>query len=283
MTTATAEELVVRSGVDANPALLARATDYLVRARRARWIGFAGGVVLGFGPMAGEGGESLLVPRLLAGYLFGVLLSDLLTPTTTRGGVRAASLHPRSAGDLVPRAALALPWLTLLPLLATPLLALGWHPHGVTRLNKASGDGVCSAYWPHTATLFGIAGLAAISLVLLTLTLRRLSHRPQPAEDAASLRLDRVLRARSARAAIAAATALGLTLLNIVGESVYQGTNSYDCTRPMANSLTGNVYSWAGSVNPWLQNVSLLVLLLAIPAWMICQRLPLPARTLSDA
>ena len=283
MTAATAEELVVRSGVDASPALLARANDYLARARRARWIGFAGGAVLGFGPMAGDSGESLLVPRLLAGYLFGVLLSDLLTPRTPRAGVRAASLRPRSAADLVPRAALVLPWLTLLPLLAAPLLALGWHPQGMTRFDNAGGNGVCHANWPHTPTLFGIAGLAAVSLVLLTLTLRRLARRPQPAEDAASLRLDRVLRARSARAAIAAATALGLTLLNIVGESVYEGIHSYDCALPMTNSAIGNVYSWAGSVNGWLQNASLLLLLLAIPAWLICQRLPLPARTLSDA
>jgi hypothetical protein len=36
-------------------------------------------------------------------------------------------------------------------------------------------------------------------------------------------------------------------------------------------------------VNPWLQDVSLLLLVLAIPAWMICQRLPISRQRLDDA
>ena len=42
-------------------------------------------------------------------------------------------------------------------------------------------------------------------------------------------------------------------------------------------------YSWAGAVNPWLQNVSLILLVLAIPTWMICQRLPITDATQPDA
>jgi hypothetical protein len=55
--------------------------------------------------------------------------------------------------------------------------------------------------------------------------------------------------------------------------------NSYICTKPLSTftGIHGNVYSWADAVAPWLQNVSLALVLLAIPAWMVCQRLPLPA------
>jgi len=274
----TAAELVAASGVPAEPARIAQADEYLSRRRRTRWIGLGCGLLAGFGPLAGDQGGSLLVPRLLAGYLFGVLLSELVAPRVARGAVRAASLEPRTAGRLVPRWSLFLPWPLLVLLLATPLLVIGWHPHGVTRYAGRNGECSASAYWPTTPTLFGIATVAAVALVLLALSLRRLATRPQPAEDAAAWQLDRSLRARSARASIAAATALGLTMTALVGQYVYQGIHSFVCTRPLSTftNINGNVYSWANSVAPWLQDVSLALLLLAIPAWMFCHRLPLP-------
>lgn len=281
-TTTAAAELIASSGIDSSPAHLALANDYLARRRRARWVGLAGGLLLGLGPLAETDNIAELVARLLVGYLLGILLSELFVPRGNRGGVRAASLRPRSMTDLLPRAAFVLPWLTLTPVLATPLLAIGWHPRGVSRLHNTTTDCFGRAYWPHTSTLFVIAGLAGASLVVLTITLRRLAHRSQPAEDVAALQLDRVLRARSARAAIAAATALGLSLISLVGALVYEGIHSYVCGSPTFGAA-GSIYSWAGAVNPWLQDVSLLLLILAIPAWMLCQRLPISGQGLDDA
>lgn len=270
-----AAALVVDSGVDASPEHLAIATTYLVRRKRAGRAGLVCGLLLGLGPLAETNDLAQLVARLLAGYLLGVLLSEFIARRGERGSVRAASLRPRSVSDLLPRAALALPWLTLLPVLATPLLAIGWHPRGRTGSHSPSSSCYSEAYWPRTSTLFFIAGMAAAGLVVLTVTLHRLAHRSQPAEDAAALRLDRVLRARSARAAVAAGTSLGLSLISLVGVLVYQGVHSWVCSRPSGDSHIGNVYSWAGAVNPWLQNVSMALLVLAIPAWMVCQRLPI--------
>ena len=281
-TTTAATELVTSSGIDASPEHVALANAYVVRRRRARWVGLASGLLLGLGPLAETDDIAQLVARLLAGYLLGVLLSELFTRRGDRRAIRAASLQPRSASNLLPRAALALPWLTLVPPLATPLLAIGWHPRGTSRLHNASTDCFASAYWPHTSTLFFIAGVAGVGLALVTLTLHRLARRSQPAEDAAALQLDRVLRARSARAAIAAGTALGLSLISLVGKLVYEGIHSYVCGRPVGNTI-GNVYSWADAVNPWLQNVSLLLLAIAIPTWMICQRLPIADSSRPDA
>jgi hypothetical protein len=130
-------------------------------------------------------------------------------------------------------------------------------------------------------TLFAVAGFAAAALIATSLILRRLARRPQPAEDPAGLAVDRALRARSARSAIAASTALGLVLLSLVGESVYQGIHSYVCRPPMPalSSNLGNVYPWGAAVAPWLQDLSIGLLLAALVAWMICQRLPLPGQT----
>ena len=269
-----AAALLADSGVDTRPEHLGLAKSYLVRRKRALWVGFACAALLGLGPLAESDDIEQSVARLLAGYLLGVLLSELLTPRGRRGVVRAASLRPRSVADLLPRAAIALPWLTLAPVLATPLLAIGWHPRGTSGSHSPSSSCFSTAYWPRTPMLFVIAGLAAAGLVMLTVTLRRLAHRSQPAEDPAVLRLDRVLRARSARAAVAAATALGLSLISLVGVLVHQGVHSFVCSRPVGNGV-GNVYSWASAVNPWIQNVSMVLLLLAIPTWMICQRLPI--------
>lgn len=271
----TAAALLADSGIDPSSEHIALANAYVARTRRTRLVGLFCGLLLGLGPLAETDDLAQLVARLVAGYLLGVLLSELVTPRGDRGTIRAASLQPRSVSDLLPRIALALPWLTLLPVLATPLLAIGWHPRGTSRLTGAAADCFSTAYWPHTSTLFFIAGLAATGLVVLTVTLHRLARRSQPAEDGAALRLDRVLRARSARAAIAAGTALGLSLLSLVGALVYDGIHSYVCSRPIGASNVGNVYSWAGAVSPWLQTASQVLLILAIPAWLICQRLPI--------
>lgn len=252
---------------------------YRLRARRSRWLGVACGLVAGIGPLAGEDGHSLVIPRMLAGYLFGVLLGEMLRPRLVRGQMRAASLHPRSASDLIPWPALLLPWLVLTPLLAAPLLDLGSHPRGVTRFSSPEGQCFGRAYWPHAATLFSVATLAAVGLVLFVVALRRVTQRPQAAESLAVWRQDRDLRARSARAVVASASSMGLVLLALVGQYVDDGIHSYDCTRSFSGGITaGNVYSWAERLSPWLSDASLALMILAIPIFIVCQRLPLPSQ-----
>jgi hypothetical protein len=280
MDDAGAVAVVERAGVDATPEAVERAGSYLRRVRRGRWLGLLLGLLAGFGPLAGEDQLSLVLPRLFAGYLLGLLAAELLSPPPVRTSVRVASMEPRSSADLLPLAGRLLPWLLLTPVLAAPLLALGTHPRGVSRSSNGNGSCFGSGYWPQTATLITVAGLGAGALLATTLIVRRLASRAQPADDPAMLVLDRALRARSARSAVAAATALGCALIFLLGESVYQGVHSYDCSRPPGlYGGYGNVYSWSPSVGPWLQSASQALFVAALPLWLICQHLPLPART----
>jgi hypothetical protein len=272
--------VVERARVEVTPGTVERAASYLRRVRRGWWLGLLLGLLAGVGPLAGEDELSLVLPRLFAGYLLGLLAAELLSPPPVRAAVRVASMEPRSSGDLVPLLGRLLPWLLLTPVLAAPLLARGTHPRGISRSSNGNGSCFGSGYWPQTATLITVAGLAVGALLATTLIVRRLAHRAQPADDPTMLVLDRALRARSARSAVAAATALGCALLFLLGESVYQGIHSYQCGRPFnVYGEYGNVYSWAPSVGPWLQSASQSLLLAAIPLWLICQNLPVPNRT----
>lgn len=272
--------VVEAAGVEVTPEAITRADSYLTRVRRGRRLGLVVGLLAGFGPLGGEDDLQLVLPRLFAGYLLGLLAAELFSRPTVRTTVRVASLQPRSAADLVPLVGRLLAWLVLTPVLAAPLLALGSHPRGATRYSRPGSACFGTASWPHTVTLITAAALAASALLATALILRRLARRAQPADDPSMLVLDRALRARAARSAIAASTALGCLGLSLISESVYRGLHSFDCTRPLGDlSGWGNVYSWAPAVGLWLQPVSLGLLLAAPALWMICQRLPLPDPT----
>lgn len=285
MAPSAAIDLVASLGLEPTKEQIDRADDYLGLARKARWFGLVCGVLTGIGPVAGESDHSLIIPRLFAGYLFGVLLGELLVSRGSPSPVRVASLRARRARQLVPSFALFLPWFLLTPLLFAPLLALGDHPRGVSRLRSAGSDCFGRAYWPHTATLIAIAALAAAGLLLFGLAIRRATVRPHSGQDNASLDLDRALRGRSARGAVASASAMGLVLLGVLGQYLDDGIHSYICAPGLAHysGTTGNVYSWADSVSPWLQDVSIGLIILAIPTWAVCRRLRLPTRDDQDA
>lgn len=114
----------------------------------------------------------------------------------------------------------------------------------------------CSAlaYWPSTASLVTAGVLALLALVSTEVTIRRLVERPQPADDnKGTWTLEHTLRCRSARSAIAAATAMGLVLVAAVAEAVYNGAHSSVCpigAGAVSLRAVGNVYSWAPSVTP---------------------------------
>jgi hypothetical protein len=273
-----AGRLVAETGLPAREDLAVTATAYLRRRRRARVGGLLLGLAFGLAPAAGDDEFNLTLGRWLVGFLLGLLASELLVRQRPRQQRRAASLHRRSTRDLIPFGARLLPWLTLVPLMATPLLALGTHPRGRTSTGTPGGDSCeASAYWPSTGELIAAGVIAVAALVATELILRRLVDRPQPADDPDAWTLDHELRARSARAAVAAASAMGLAMTSNVIQAVNDGAHSFVCPGGAAgfNGIS-NVYSWAPSVTPWLNKVTAPLLLGALVTWLICHLLPTP-------
>jgi hypothetical protein len=275
-------KLVKKAGVPPRDDLTAMATAYLLRLRRARVGGLLFGIAVGFAPWGEDTSFHLGLGRLFVGFLLGLLLSELLVREGPRQPRRAASLHRRSTRDLLPFGVRALPWLTLAPLLATPLLALGNHPRGMSSTSGPNGDSCQgSAYWPSTGALIATGAIALIALVATELVLRRLVDRAQPADDPDAWSLDHELRASSARSAVAAASAMGLAITATVLTALNNGAHSFVCPTPL-NQLThsfnayGNVYSWAPAASPWLGKVTLPLLASAVAVWVACQFLPTP-------
>jgi hypothetical protein len=268
------------AGVPPTSVSVAASTRYIDRTRRARRYGIVLGLVAGFGPLAASSeGGSLLLPRMFAGYLVGLLASELFVPHSERPAQRSASLR-RTPYDLVGRARRWLPWLALLPALSSPLLLIGWHPRGRSHATYPDHGGSCTAVasWPTSTYLFGAAGMAIIALVVVELTLHRLSARRQPAEDPTMRALDHAMRGHSARSTVAAAAALGLVLIAQIANAVAAGVNSYLCmTSARAFNPPGNVYSWSAATEPWLQQSGTVLTLLAVVTYLLCRHTPTAA------
>jgi hypothetical protein len=281
-TIAESARIVRDAGVPPTAVSLAASTRYVDRTRRARRYGIVLGLIAGFGPLAARSdGGTLLVPRMFAGYLVGLLASELFAPRRQRPARRSASLRPRTPYDLVGRAWRWLPWLILLPVVASPLLLIGWHPRGRTHSQDGHGSSCTSmASWPSATYLFAAAGVALVALVAVELTLHRLTVRQQPAEDRPGRFLDHAMRGHSARSAVAAASALGLVLLAQLASAVDAGVHSDVCTSPIRTYSflsTGNVYSWGSAAEPWLQQSVIVLILLAVATYVLCRRASTPA------
>src|SRR5260370_30716379 len=122
---AKARLLVDEAGLPAEAALIGSASGYLRRTRLSRRYGLLAGLVLGIGPLAGDGQLSLGLPRALVGYLLGLLASELLAPRPPRVARRSAALRPRPSGDPVPAPARTAPGSVVLPAAACPAAGLG--------------------------------------------------------------------------------------------------------------------------------------------------------------
>jgi hypothetical protein len=268
------ERLVASAALKPTSELLLRASLYLRRRRRIGLAALAVAMVAAIGPFAGDADISLSLPRVLAGYLVGLLALEYLAPRLPRPAVRAASLHARSTTGDAPRFGLLLAIVALAPLLAAPALALGWHPRGSTSRSSATSDCSANADWPHTGTLVATSLIAAVALLTTWLVLRRLSARARPAEDPELLALDKSLRTLTARSTVGAASALGLILLSLLGQAVYTGAHSWTCARAIGNTSSGNVYSWAPLVDPWLEPMTLALLCAAIVVGVVYVRIP---------
>src|SRR5215475_14427825 len=141
--------LLAEAGLPADPGAMSMASDYLSRTRRGRRFGIIGGLVLGASLPTAARQAMLALPLIPAGYLLGVLASELLTPLPTRSAVRSAELRARRSAELLPRWARAAYWVLLLPVLAAPLLMLMHRAPGLTRVVTA--EYTCSVpvtTWP---------------------------------------------------------------------------------------------------------------------------------------
>lgn len=258
--------LLAEAGLPADPGTTSMASDYLGRTRRGRRFGLIGGLVLGASLPAAAGQAMLALPLIPAGYLLGVLVSELLTPLPTRSAVRSAELRPRRRTDLLPHWARAAYWVLLVPVLAAPLLMLMHRAPGFTRIFTA--DYTCHAAataWPR-GPLVMAAVLGASGLAIAEITLAALTRRARPGDDPRLARLDDVMRRMSARSVAAGAAALGLTMLAMICQALDQAGHAPICAaRPQSGPMPA-AYPWAASLVPW---TGLAGLLLPIAALLI--------------
>jgi hypothetical protein len=208
--------LLRRYGIAPTEGSVAVLSRYAVRVRRARWWGVAGVLIasgLGWlGPSVDAAGWNLSL--LLTGYLIGSGVAEFASPKLQqRGSVHAASLSPRVPATLLPVWARILPWLTLVPCLAAPMLLVGHHPVGGTRSKDSSGSVGATAVWFPPSVLVGTAVFALAALVVWRVTLRALTARPLALDRVEAAQVDILTRALSARAVSGAAAAVGLLLL----------------------------------------------------------------------
>lgn len=245
---------------------------YQARTRRARWWGVVGAVIAGGLGLLGstEDAAALGIARLLTGYMVGSAVAELFSPQRrAAGALHTASLTTREPNLLLPVWARILPWLLLTPCLASPLLILGDHPTGVTRLRDQTGSAMATAHWFPSSVLISIAVLAATGLVFWRSILRRLAHRRLPVDRPSAARVDLLTRALSARAASGTAAALGMSLLSGLAYLSGEPLSSMACT-----TVSDCHYVYAGHAQSSLiQNLALLTLLAAILLFLL-SRLP---------
>jgi hypothetical protein len=258
--------LLAEAGLPADPGTMCMASDYLSRTRRGRRFGIIGGLALGASLPAAARQADLALPLIPAGYLLGVLVSELLTPLPARSAVRSAELRSRRRTDLLPHWARATYWVLLIPVLAAPLLMLMHRAPGVTRIVTA--DYTCSVAattWPRVtlllAALLGASGLAIAEITLATLT-----HRARPGDDPRLARLDDVMRRMSARSVAAGAAAVGLTMLAMICQELDQVGHASICAArpPVGFGKEPAAYPWAASLVPWTGWAGLALLVLAL-------------------
>jgi len=257
--------LLAEAGLPADPATTSMASAYLSRTRRGRRFGIIGGIVLGTSLPAAARQAMLTLPLIPAGYLLGVLLSELLTPLPARGTVRSAELRPRRRADLLSHWARATYWVLLIPVLAAPLLMLMHRAPGATRIVRAGYTCSVAVTTLPIGPLVLAAVLGASGLAIAELTLAALTRRGRPGDNPWLARLDDVTRQMSARSVAAGAAAVGLTMLAMICQELDQVGHALTCpARPPAFGPGPAAYPWAASLVPWVGWTGLLLLVLAV-------------------
>lgn len=271
-----ASRLVARAGLEPRPSLQRAATHFLARTNKARRIG----VWAGFGAaltgvlIPGQNSMALTVAQMCAGYLVGSVVAGLVLerqgPTST---VRRASLVPRTTSSLLPMWARVLPWMTLLPCIASPLLLLGDHPVFTRTVRNKYGTGLDRMAWFSPTTLAAISITAALALTLTVVLEWKLTRTRLHVDDAQVAHLDLVTRALSARATAGSASALGLACIAGLGYLAYDVMRSVLCSHPVGG-CTYPYQSWGLSllVDLSFPLLTVSVLLWAASVWLILPR-----------
>jgi hypothetical protein len=231
--------------------------------------------VVGFGPLAGDSEFSLWLPRMLAGYVLGLLISESLVPQRERPARRAAGLRTRRTADLLPLWWRAAIWVVFVPVLASPLLVLIRPVHGLTHVSAygytCTTLGTQIPGWP---VLTSAAVVGAVGLVATELTLARLARRPRPADDPDSARLDDVLRGLSARAVAGGALALALMLAACVASTTNALASDLICTAQPGPAVPA--YPWAVQLQPWVGLAPIGMTIAAVVILVVCRRRDAP-------
>jgi hypothetical protein len=262
--------LLDAGGLPRRPDLAVTADEYLRRTSRGRWLGLATGLALGIGPLAGSDQLNLVLPRLLAGYLLGQLVSELFTPRRIRMSRRSAALQPRGRRDLIPWWARLAPWAVLAPVICCPLLALAASPRAFSR-HSAGYSCQAAVHWPTATELTVVSAMALAGLVIAELALSGLTRRARPADDPAATRLDDLMRGMSAHAVAGGATALGLILLAGLSGAVSSDVQtSYFCLRAPGGAQPA--FPEAMPVAPWLSGLAILCFFASLLTWSLSSR-----------
>jgi hypothetical protein len=263
--------LLARYDIRSTTENLAAVTAYRKRTHRLHWYGVLGAVFAGSAGLLGSTGEGSgwSVATLLVGYLFGSTVAEAFSrQRRAAGSVHAASLVTRRPDRLVPPWLRVLPWVSLVPCLAAPLLIIGDHPTGVTRFKDHTGSGMAHATWFSTTALVTTAVLAASGLILWRWALCRLARRRLPADRPGAARLDLLMRALSARSISGTAAALGLVLLSGLASLSDQVLVSSTCT---AVAHCHDLYS-AEAQRHLIENVGAVVGVVGIVVFLASRR-----------
>lgn len=248
-----ASYLVADSRLPPDPALLATASEYVQRTWRGRRFGVIVGIALGGTLPVAAGQELLALPLIPAGYLLGVLLSELIAPHRSTPAIRSAGLQPRRARDLVPLWMRTTYWVLLVPVLAAPLLALVHRAPGATRIATPTYTCLVAGFgWPAPRTFVIVGLLGAAGLGLTELTLIALSRRARPTSDPAMTRLDDILRRLSAQSVAAGAAALGMTMIATICDAIAQAGHDALCSSVLVPGPGPAAYPWAATLAPWI-------------------------------
>ena len=258
-----ATALIRRAGLAPRPDLERMAADYMARTKKARRVGVwtaLGMVMLGLSLSSQSDSVALKVAQLSFGYLLGSVVAGWvlqrhLGPST----VRTASLQRRTLSSLLPWWARVLPWVTLLPCVASPLLLLGHHPTYTHRYTISNGFATTSMTWFAPSTLTAISVTAAAALLLTCLLQWRLTRRKVEVKDRDAAHLDLVTRALSARATAGSASALGLAFLSGLGDLSDDPLQSRRC-----NAALHCRDAYHSTVLSFLYNMSIPLLLIAL-------------------
>lgn len=212
---------------------------YLERTHRAHVWGVVVAGVLGLVPWT-DAIDGLGWSWLLAGYFAGVVGAELVI----RGGrIRGTRTTWTTKVPLVPRWLRPLPWVTLLPCLAAPMLLLGRHPRGRYHVHGRLGSAWGIDTWFPPGLVIGTAGFAGVTLLAWSLLMWRLRRLPL---DPHLQVVDVFTRCASARLGAVTATALGLALLSQVASMADESLTSDSCDARIRCHYLYAAHAWAG-------------------------------------